>query len=169
MEWAPVPSVAGVNQRPWEDAHERIGRVQEGAGGDFGGEMTDAEREEIDLDPRAEDQEETEVEEGSEAEGTEAETGEETEADLGSRRGRQKKGSAKTAKTRSASAHPQYAIWLKKTSRRSRSIVMTRYPMAGPEEEAEAVQMAWERETRGSVYEGKPFPDEFDLIVGVLP
>ncbi|KIO33393.1 hypothetical protein M407DRAFT_17663 [Tulasnella calospora MUT 4182] len=37
--------------------------------------------------------------------------------------------------------------------------------MAGPEEEADAIQLAWGRETQGSVHEGKPFPDMFNLVV----
>lgn len=177
-DWQPMLSVGGIDQAPLNDEHERIGRVQEGTRGDFTGEMTDAEEEEINLDPMAGDEEggeETEVEEGEDFEeaedGVAAETDEEAEdrgasKRAGSRPSKQKGGSAKVVKTRSASAHPRYKLWLTKTSRRSRSIVMIRYPMASAEEEADAIQEAWTRETRGGPFEGKRFPDKFDLVVG---
>ncbi|KIO33394.1 hypothetical protein M407DRAFT_17664 [Tulasnella calospora MUT 4182] len=119
--WEPVPSVGGVDQMPLEDEHERVGRVQEGVGGDSAGEMTDAEREEMDLDPDA-GVEETEVEDLEEVEDTEQEeeVGTEEEAERsGSRQSRRKKGSVKAAMTRSASAHPWYKISLMKTCQRS--------------------------------------------------
>ncbi|KAG8937543.1 hypothetical protein FRC04_010655, partial [Tulasnella sp. 424] len=157
-----------------EDDHERIGRVQDKGKGrlDFYDEM-EVIKEEVDLDPEAEEEEEGEgegsdekedIEEGADDEPEEEEEFASMDEDGGLAR-RWKKGSSKVPQDRSASAHPKYKTWLMKTSRRSRSIILTQYPMATPEQEDAAIRAAWKSETHGGLFEGEPFPERFDLIV----
>ncbi|KAG8957218.1 hypothetical protein FRC05_010230, partial [Tulasnella sp. 425] len=159
------PSSPGMNNysgaifQNEEDDHERIGRVIE---------------EEVDLDPEAEEEEEEgegegsdekeDIEEGADDEPEEEEEFASMDEDGGPAR-RWKKGSSKVPQDRSASAHPKYKTWLMKTSRRSRSIILTQYPMATPEQEDAAIRAAWKSETHGGLFEGEPFPERFDLIV----
>lgn len=176
------PSSPGINNyggtlfQNGEDNHERIGRVQDKGQGrlEFYDEMGEVAEEEIDLDPEAEEEEGESEGEGKDEdedieEGADDEPEEEDElASMDEDGGwvqRGKKGSSKVPRDRSAAAHPKYKTWLTKTYRRSRSIILTQYPMATPEQEDNAIQAAWKRETRGSLFEGEPFPEEFDLIV----